>query len=307
MTISKRVQSIKMHGLTKSALPLALLIILMFSSTSYSGLIIGSEGVYSVKKGDTIELVGAKTGVNWWKIAKDNNMDLKKRLNGGQELKLNSRRIIPMSVENGIIINIPDRTLYYFKNGRLARTFPVGLGLLTSKTDVSWKTPVGKFKVLTKEKNPTWYVPPSIQEEMEMEGKEVITKVPPGPDNPLGRYAIKTSIPGIMIHETIKHSSVNQFRSHGCIRVLPENMEKFFDEVETNTPGELIYMPVKAAVSDNGRVYLEVHRDYYSRIKNLREEAKLQIEKAGASGKVNWQKIDKILKERSGIAEDITL
>jgi L,D-transpeptidase ErfK/SrfK len=279
----------------------------LLSGLSSAGMIIGGDTVYTIRKDDTLELVGARTGVYWWKIAKDNNLDIKKRLQPGQELKINTRKIVPATVDNGIIINVPDRTLYFFKNSQLVRSFSVGMGLSTSKTSASWKTPIGKFKVIAKEKDPTWHVPPSIQEEMELEGKEVITAVPPGPDNPLGRYAVKTSFPGILIHETIKPSSVNQYRSHGCIRVLPENMEKFFEEVEPNAEGELLYIPVKAAVNDKGRVFLEVHRDFYRRIKNMQEEAKTQLEKTGVANKVDWQKVEKVLKERSGIPEDVTL
>jgi L,D-transpeptidase ErfK/SrfK len=290
----------------KSALSIFLAVILL-PPLSVAGTIIGGETVYMVRKGDTLELVGARTGVNWWKIAKDNNIDTKKYLQIGQELKIDTRKIVPAGTDNGIIINVPDRTLYYFKNSQLVRSFPVGLGLLTSKTSMSWKTPLGRFRVIAKDKNPTWYVPPSIQEEMELEGKEIGTSVPPGPDNPLGRFALKTTMPGIMIHETIKPASVNQFRSHGCIRVLPENMEKFFEEVELNAPGELLYMPVKAALSDGGRIFLEVHKDFYGRIRNIAEEAKVQLEKTGALNKVDWQKVDKVLKERSGTAEDVTL
>jgi len=281
--------------------------LLLLSGLSSASMIIGGDAVYTVKKGDTLQLIGARTGVYWWKIAKDNNIDIKMRLQPGQELKINTRKIVPLTIDSGLIINIPDRTLYSFKNSQMIRSFPVGMGLLSSKTTTSWKTPIGKFKVITKEQNPTWYVPPSIQEEMALEGKEIITKLPPGPENPLGRYAIKTTIPGIMIHETIKPTSVNQFRSHGCIRVLPENMEKFFEEVEPNTPGELIYMPVKAAVSDKGRVFLEVHRDFYNRIINMKKEAERQLAKTGVADKVNWQKVEKVLSERSGIAEDVTL
>ena len=280
---------------------------LLLPGLSFANMIIGGDTVYKIKKGDTIELVGARTGVYWWKIASANNIDTKKRLQPGQELKINTRKIVPITIDNGIIINVPDRTLYSFRNSQLVLSFPVGMGLLTSKTTASWKTPIGKFTVVAKKKDPTWYVPPSIQEEMALEGKEVITSVPPGPDNPLGRYAIKTTLPGIMIHETIKPGSVNQFRSHGCIRVLPENMEKFFEEVEPNTPGELLYLPVKAAVSDKGRIFLEVHKDFYSRIKNMKEEVKAQLDKTGVSSKVDWQKVEKVLKERSGIAEDVTL
>ena len=283
------------------------LVIMIVPSFSLAGILIGTDTLYTVKKGDTLEFIGARTGVSWWKIAKDNNIDINKYLQPGQELKINTRRIVPAMTENGIIINVPDKTLYYFKNNRLIGSFPVGLGLLTSKTGKNWKTPLGKFRIIAKEKNPTWYVPPSIQEEMEMEGKDVKTIVPPGRDNPLGRYALKTTYPGILIHETVKPASVNQYRSHGCIRVHPENMEKFFEEVEPNASGELIYVPVKAAVSNEGRVFLEVHRDVYNRIKTLREEVKSQIEKTGALNKVDWQKVESILKERSGTAKDVTL
>jgi L,D-transpeptidase ErfK/SrfK len=292
--------------------PLLKIIVLFFPlfllpHLSFAGMIIGGDAVYTIQKGDTLELVGARTGVYWWKIAKDNNLDTKKRLQPGQELKINTRKIVPVTIDNGIIINVPDRTLYSFKNSQLVRSFAVGMGLPTSKTSTSWKTPIGKFKVVEKKKDPTWYVPPSIQEEMALEGKEVITSMPPGPDNPLGRYAIKISMPGIMIHETIKPASVNQYRSHGCIRVLPENIEKLFEEVEPNAPGELLYMPVKAAISEKGRVFLEVHKDFYRRIKNMKEEVKMQLEKTGVANRVDWQKVEKVLKERSGIAEDVTL
>ena len=292
--------------INKHLIPIFLLVFLL-PSLSPAGMIVGEYMVYTVKKGDTLERVGALTGVNWWKIAKDNNIDTEKKLRIGHQLRVNARRIVPATIVNGIIINVPDRTLYFFKNSQLVRSFPVGLGLLTSKTGRNWKTPLGKFKVIAKEKNPAWFVPPSIQEEMEMEGKEVKIMVPPGPDNPLGRYAIKTSIPGILIHETITPSSIYQFRSHGCIRVQADTMEKFFEEVELNTPGEVIYIPVKAAVSDKGRVFLEAHRDFYGQIKDLDDETRRQLEKIGAANTIDWQKVQKVLKERSGTAEDVSL
>lgn len=89
-----------------------------------------------------------------------------------------------------------------------------------------------------------------------MERKEVMTILPAGPDNPLGRYAIETSVPGILIHETIKPPLVYQFRSHGCIRIRDEIIKKFFQKVEMNTPGEVIYISVKAAVSEKAEVFL---------------------------------------------------
>ncbi|MBA4348713.1 MAG: hypothetical protein C0415_01805 [Thermodesulfovibrio sp.] len=281
-----------------------LLILIPF--TSSADLIIGGETDYVVKKGDTLELIGAKLGVNWKKLVKDNDIDEKKILSIGQKLKANTRKIVPVTVENGIIVNIPDRMLYFFKEGKLATIFPVGLGMSIKDDQTVWRTPTGKFRITAKEKNPTWYVPESIQAEMKIEGKPVLTVVPPGPDNPLGKYALKTSIQGILIHETIWPNAVYQFRSHGCIRVLPEHMEKFFNEVELNISGEILYKPVKVAVSDEGKVFLEVHRDVYRMVKNLKDEVKKLLVDKGAAEKVDWQKVDTILKERAGIAEDVT-
>jgi L,D-transpeptidase ErfK/SrfK len=238
---------------------------------------------------------------------KQNNLDVKKRLIPGQILKVNTRRIVPMTTGDGIIINIPDRTLYFFKNNTLEIAFPVGLGKAFSRGKPLWRTPEGKFKVMAKEKDPTWNVPESIQLEMDMEDKEILVSVPPGPDNPLGRYAVKTSIPGIMIHETIWPSTVYTFSSHGCIRVYPAHMEKFFEKVEKNIEGEIIYRPVKVAVTKEGRVFIEVHKDVYRKINNVNDEAKLLIERYGISDRVDWQKVTVVVEEKAGIAEDVTL
>ena len=142
---------------------------------------------------------------------------------------------------------------------------------------------------------------------MEEEGKEVIMSVPPGPDNPLGKYAIKTSIPGILIHSTTKPWSIYSFASHGCIRVYPAQMEEFFKEVRVNTPGEIIYRPVKLTVTEAGRVFLEVHHDVYSKSIGLTVEARNLVEKNRLSDRIDWKKFESVIKQKTGVAEDITM
>ena len=259
-------------------------------------------------KDDTIRLVAAKLGVSRQHLIRKNRLDEKAYLKIGQKLSYNNRKIVPQRMKNGIVVNIPDRTLYYFKQGKLAVSLPVALGVPVKSDKYDWKTPTGKFRVTAKMKDPTWHVPPSIQSEMEDQGKEIITSIPPGPDNPLGKYAIKTSIPGILIHSTTKPWSIYSFASHGCIRVYPEQMEEFFKEVTVNTRGEIIYKPVKLAITEEGRVFLEVHRDVYSMSSSgLATEARRLIEKQNLSGRVDWQKVESIVRRTAGIAEDITL
>jgi len=270
-----------------------------------ANMIIGGETVYIVKKGDSFELIGARLGVHWKNIPKENGLEMDKNPEPGTRLRVTTRKIVPRLLDNGILVNIPDRTLYLFKAGSLI-TFPIGVGKAVEDEAGNWKTTTGKFRIVGKKTNPTWYVPDSIQIEAALKGKWVDEVVPPGRGNPLGKHALVTTIPGVLIHETIYPSSVYRYRSHGCIRVLPEHMKELFPLVEVNTPGEIIYEPVKVAVTDNGKTYLEVRTDAYRRVGSLREHTRKVIEAKGLSDKVAWKKVDMLVKTESGIAEDVS-
>jgi L,D-transpeptidase ErfK/SrfK len=279
-----------------------LLLIALTPGISSADMLIGGDTSYVVQQGDCLISIGAKLGVNWQNIAKQNSLDADSLLKIGMQMKVNTLRIVPRSITDGIIINIAEGMLYFFKKGELT-ALPVGPG----KSDRKWQTPLGKFTITAKAKNPTWHVPLSIREEMEMNGQPVETRVEPGPDNPLGKYAFRTSLGDILIHATIWPTTVHQWRSHGCIRMLPEHIEKLFPLVAVGTRGEIIYEPVKLAQTSEGRVFLEVHRDIYRKMQSLPHEVKKNIEKRSLTDKVDWNKISVIVNEKSGIAEDITL
>ena len=273
-----------------------------------SDLLVGGESIYIVQRPETLRSVGAKVGVNVRQLARLNGLNPQSRLKPGQEIRFNNLRIIPKQVANGIVVNIPDRTLYHFKNGRLERTIPVAVGRPKGKDgDPVWQTPVGRFKVVGKAKNPVWRVPTSIQAEMAEERKKVVELVPSGQHNPLGKYAIYTSLSGILLHSTNLPASIYGYSSHGCIRIAPSEMENFFRQVRVNTPGEIIYKPVKLAVTDEGRVYIEVHRDVYEKVKDLRKEVQRLVARNGVESRVNWEKVTRVLKNKSGVAEDVSL
>ncbi|MDD2850702.1 MAG: L,D-transpeptidase family protein [Desulfuromonadaceae bacterium] len=272
-----------------------------------SSLLVGSRGVYTVVRGDSLRLVAAKLGVSQKHLRSMNNLEARATVKVGQKLAYNNRKIIPRQMKDGIIVNIPDRTLYYFQKGELVSSLPVAVGSATKNEKYVWQTPVGKFKITAKVKDPVWTVPTSIQTEMEEQGKEVVSRVLPGPENPLGKYAIRTSIPGIMIHSTTKPSSIYGFSSHGCIRLSPNQMREFFPQIRVNTKGEIIYKPVKLAVTEDGRVFLEVHNDIYNKGSNLVTEARQMVEKKNLSHQIDWEKFKTVVTQKNGIAEDITL
>jgi L,D-transpeptidase ErfK/SrfK len=291
-----------LRKVSKKKLHLILAIFVIFvPCLSAAAMFVGGKTTVSARKGDSLFMLGARFGVDWQIMAKENNFDPKKVCCVGQEFFINNLRIVPKVIHDGIIVNVPDRMLFFFQNGALVTSFPVGLGLPQEE----WQTPIGPFTITRKTTNPTWYVPASIQAEMEKKGQVVKTIVPPGKDNPLGRFAIHTTLENVLIHETIWPTTVYQWRSHGCIRVSPEVIGDFFNRVEIGISGEIIYQPVNVAVLED-RVFLQVARDIYKRIPSMDTEVRAWIEDRGLSGKVDWAKVFDVMKKKTGIAEDVT-
>jgi|GEM_PF-175970 len=270
--------------------------------------VIGNRGYYTVKKGDSLKRIGARLGVDWRQLARSNGLSPKAQLKTDQIIAYDNRKIVPSAPRNGIVINIADRTLYLLKNGVVDTFYPVAVGKPPKPDDTEdWSTPTGRFIITSKAKDPVWKVPQSIQDEMEQSGKEPIKEVPPGKNNPLGKYAMKTSLSGIVIHGTNAPLSIYSYASHGCVRVMPEHMEQLFPAVAPRTAGIIVYQPVKLAVAPDGRVFMEVNTDIYDRFKgNLESEVRRLVITRMLEKKVDWNKIAKLLKKKSGIPEEIT-
>jgi L,D-transpeptidase ErfK/SrfK len=124
---------------------------------------------------------------------------------------------------------------------------------------MDWKTPLGLTKISAKQKNPAWIPPESIRAEHEADGDVLPRVVPPGPDNPLGAYALRLGIPGYLIHGTDKEFGVGMQVTHGCMRLLPEHIEALFRIAPVGTPVRLMNQPIKLGWGTDGGLYLEAH------------------------------------------------
>jgi len=271
-----------------------------------SKLIIGRKFIYTVKRRESLRMIGARLGVNWRSIVRDNGLDPAMALEPGQQLKIDTRRIIPKTRAEGIVINIPDRTMYLFKAKKLEKAVPVGLGMPTLQKDAVWRTPTGTFRIISKVEDPTWFIPQSILKKMRKTRKDVKNSVPPGKQNPLGKYALKTSLTGILIHGTSAPESIYTYSSHGCVRVMPSAMKEIFNEIRINTGGEIIYQPVKLALSDDGRVFLEVHGDAYNQYDDLEQVARSLLEQNNLEQIVDWERVRSSVRKKKGVPVDVT-
>jgi len=267
-----------------------------------SNQIVSDRIEYTLKRGDHFIKLGARYGVGSTIIAAENNLDRTTRLTAGNKLILDNRHIVPHGYDNGIIVNIPQRMLFYFKDGKLQGAYPAAVGRVAPQ----WRTPLGPFKVVQLRKFPTWRVPASIRQEMIAAGEEPESSVPPGPDNPLGDYWIGLSRDSLGIHSTNSPLGIYGFHTHGCMRVAPANAEKLFQWVAMGEKGEIIYLPVLMARSDDGRVFLEINPDGYQRGIGGMAYVKGLAEANHLSDLIDWAKAVGVVDRAEGIARDVT-
>jgi L,D-transpeptidase ErfK/SrfK len=221
--------------------------------------LIGEPGQAAAEQKDTLpdiarqnhlgfdEIVAANPGVDTWLPG------------AGTLIRLPLQHLLPDVPRTGIVVNLPDGRLYYFhvdSTGRsLVEVYPISVG------QMDWKTPIGVTKIVQKEKNPTWYPPKSVRDKHLQDGDVLPLAIPPGPDNPLGEYAMRLGVPGgaYLIHGTNNPVGVGMQITHGCIRLYPEDIAFLFGEVAVGMDVRIVNQRIKTGWVD-GALYLEVHR-----------------------------------------------
>jgi L,D-transpeptidase ErfK/SrfK len=173
----------------------------------------------------------------------------------GSEVVLPKQFVLPQAEQRGVIINIAEYRLYYYfeQDGKkFVATWPASVGRM------DWETPLGLTRIVAKSENPSWYPPDSVRAEHAAEGGTLPRVVPPGPDNPLGAYALRLGLPGYLIHGTNKPAGVGMRVTHGCIRLFPEDIEWLFSQATLKTPVRIVNQSFKFGwVGDE--LFLEVH------------------------------------------------
>lgn len=268
------------------------------ASIDASTALIGGPSTYVVKDGDTLTAISARFGIGVSRLMELNRLSRPFALTAGQSLLVDNTHIAVANPQVQITINIAQRLLVLVEGERV-KAYPITVG------KPGWPTPVGAFTVVGKETDPVWDVPRSIQREMELEGKPVITRMEPSALNPLGRHWIGLSLAGIGIHGTNAPSSIYAFASHGCVRMHPDDVAELFERVSSGTTGVLVYEPVVVTTID-GKVWIEAHPDAYRRVPDAAARVRAAITRAGLADRVEWGLITAALQQRRGYAIDVT-
>jgi L,D-transpeptidase ErfK/SrfK len=246
------------------------------------------------------EIVAANPGVDPW-LPGD-----------GVQVLIPSRFILPDAPRKGIVVSLAEHRLYYYPQARGGEkpqvvTYPISVGRM------DWKTPLGLTRVSDKRVRPIWYPPESVRREHAADGRPLPKAVPPGPDNPLGDYAMRLAIPGgaYLIHGTNRPAGVGMQVTHGCIRMYPEDIEEFFKMVAVQTPVLIIHQPYKMGWHGE-QLFIEVHTPLEGQqdpqVRSLTNITRLLVSATqDKTVPIDWAKAEQVFAKATGVPELVVL
>ena len=206
--------------------------------------VVGKDRVHVVQTGENLYSIAKSYSLAIEHLAFANNLSPDSvSVAVGTELLVPTRRILPANPpSNGLVVNIPERGVFLFRNGEFIKFYPVAIG-----QPGRFATPQGNFTIANKTVDPVWMPP-----EWANLGDEA---VPAGPNNPLGDRWIGLSAPGIGLHSTTSPMSIGQAVSHGCMRMYPNSVRELYERVEVGWPVRIEYETAKVGYDEAKGTY----------------------------------------------------
>jgi L,D-transpeptidase ErfK/SrfK len=220
----------------------------------------------------------------------------------GREVVVPTQFVLPAAPHEGVVVNVAAMRIFYYpphKKDERQQVFthPIGIG------KVGWRTPEGSTKIVSRQKDPVWVVPKSVRDEHAEDGEILPDKVPAGPDNPLGQYAFRLGWPSYLIHGTNKPYGVGMRSSHGCMRLYPEDIAVFFDQIPIGTKVTVVNQPYLFGWRE-GALYMQAYavmeddsRDWARNRKHLLDRLlspKLRQRIADHDREIDWQRVGEL-------------
>ena len=143
----------------------------------------------------------------------------------GSPYIVNGNLLVPQAAITHLRVNLSRRQVVAYKGNQRFKTYPLGVG------KAGWETPVGNYRVKQIIRNPDWKNP--------FTGDVIRANEA---NNPLAGFWIGFWTNGKEwsgFHGTHQRDSVGKASSHGCLRMLREDIGAIFDLVTTETLVEI--------------------------------------------------------------------
>ena len=270
--------------------------------------LIGELEDYFIQQDEYLELVGKHTQIGFLALLEANPGVDPYLPKPGTRLTLPTQMLLPDVPREGIVINLPELRLYYFPKGKQeVIVLPIGIG------DIGRETPEMTTTIIEKTPDPSWVPGPMVRKSwLEQQGITLPAVVPPGPDNPLGKFAMRLGYGkrDYLIHGTNKDFGVGLRVSAGCIRLRPDDIESLFKIVPIGTQVRVINQPVKVAIELDGRRWLEVHSPLSRTEEEMEQGAPLvltpEVEQFIAAPEVKQSAVAETLALKNGLPKPIS-
>lgn len=266
--------------------------------------VVGQVAIMEVKEGDTLPDIARNFGLGYDEIS-DANPGLDPWVPQQRRwVILPMEFILPDAPHKGIVIDVATMRLFRYvdgANGPELITYPIGIGREGAAT------PVGEARIVKKVADPWWYPTPHIRRDHARQGDPLPAAVPPGPDNPLGSYALYLSLPNYRIHGTDKPYGVGMRVSYGCVHLYPEDIAALFRDTGVGTQVRIVNQPYLIG-ERNGVIYLEVHKPLNERDGRLAKKelyARLRQVQKFTGLKIDWQKVTTMVATAKGLPSPI--
>ncbi|GLK70996.1 L,D-transpeptidase family protein [Ancylobacter dichloromethanicus] len=140
-----------------------------------------------------------------------------------------------------LVIDTPNTYLYYVLPGGKAERYGIGVG----REGFTWS---GTEKISRKAEWADWRPPAEMIERQPYLPRFMAG----GPGNPLGARTMYLGGTIYRIHGTNQPSTIGQFMSSGCIRMLNEDVENLYERVKVGTKVVVLPGNAPAATASNG-------------------------------------------------------
>jgi L,D-transpeptidase ErfK/SrfK len=215
----------------------------------------------------------------------------------GTEIILPTQYVLPSAPREGIVINVAEFRLYYYPPNRdMVIVYPVGLG----RQD--FRTPLTKTRIRTAIANPAWTPTATSRREYAARGKILPPVVMPGPDNPMGSWALQLDIPSYFIHGTNEPFGVGQMASQGCIRLYEPHIATLAELVSRGTPVAIVNEPYKIGRRGD-QVFVQVHEEIYGEQEPgvLAQRVRKAVAEVAKKLDVDWALLGEHLERPTGV------
>ncbi len=225
------------------------------SPPALRGIVMGEAVPHRLAKTDTFIALAARYDVGYMAL-RAANPDVDPWVPPeGRVIHIPTRHVVPFAHGARIVINRAFLLLYHYDDkGRLQHVFPVSLGR------EGLATPLGEIRISARVAGPSWYPTAAHRRE----NPALPRVVPPGPDNPLGAFALRLGRTSYLIHGTNKPLSIGRRVSRGCIRLAPADIHTLFAAAMKGDLVRIVDAPMMVGVDPHDRrIHVEIAPSAY--------------------------------------------